>query len=173
MGVRQGERHLPDCMVWPRWRSISPRLGHEGFGGRPKAPPNGRIEQAGTVHGRKARLGHAAYRRSWPLPRNNPSDRCTPVCRSRCGSGTGMMQNGRPQGRRFVLRQAGKDATEGKTVRRRRRHFPSLPSSGWGYATRVSPSTACHTRAYGASFRKIFFITILPPLAAAAKPQFA
>lgn len=48
----------------------------------------------------------------------------------RCGSGTGMMQDGRPQGRCFVLRLAGKDATEGKTGRRQAAAFPFLAKVG-------------------------------------------
>lgn len=42
----------------------------------------------------------------------------------------GMMQDGRPQGRRFVLRHAGKDATEGKTGRRQVAAFPFLAKVG-------------------------------------------
>lgn len=48
----------------------------------------------------------------------------------RCGSGTGMMQDGRPHGRRVVLRHAGKDATEGKTGRRQAAAFPFLAKVG-------------------------------------------
>ena len=48
----------------------------------------------------------------------------------RCGRGTGMMQDGRPQGRRFILCHAGKDATEGKTGRRQSAAFPFLAKVG-------------------------------------------
>lgn len=41
-----------------------------------------------------------------------------------------MMQDGRPQGRRLVLRHAGKDATEGKTGRRQAAAFPFLAKVG-------------------------------------------
>ena len=63
---------------------------------------------------------------------SNPSDGCAlRVGRGvRCGSGTGMMQDGRPQGRRIVLRHAGKDATEGKTGRRQAAAFPFLAKVG-------------------------------------------
>lgn len=48
----------------------------------------------------------------------------------RCESGVGMMQDGRPHERRFVLRHAGKDATEGKTGRRQVAAFPFLAKVG-------------------------------------------
>lgn len=50
--------------------------------------------------------------------------------RSRCAVREwGMMQDGRPQGRRFVLCHAGKDATEGKTGRRQAAALP-FPCQG-------------------------------------------
>ena len=80
----------------------------------------------------------------------------------------GKQAGRRPAALPFLL---GWDATGGDV--------PALAKLGMGQRFRLGGDgnvvtyTACHTRACGASFRKIFFITILPPLAVAAKPQFA
>lgn len=72
--------------------------------------------------------GHGLCHGKQPQHRTRPS---VSGCSVRCGSGgTGMMQDGRPQGRRFVLRHAGKDATEGKTGRRQAAAFPFLAKVG-------------------------------------------
>ena len=85
-----------------------------------------------------------------------------------------MIQDGRPQGRRSVLRQAGKDATEGKTGRRQAAAFPFLAKLGMGRLETPVSGVTIHSlpfRAERGSSEKYSLKLYYPPLAGRRKPQ--